>query len=223
MRIKLAMQAILKYIFGIILVGLLLFIPAKSIEYWNGWLFIGLLFIPMLILGIILFIKNPELLEKRLNSKEKENTQKIVLFISAILFIAVFIISGLNYRYNWNNIPAWLVTIASITLLISYGMYAEVMRENTHLLRTIGVEKNQKVIETGLYGVVRHPMYLAVIFLFLSIPIILGCWYAFCIFLIYPIILIIRIINEEKVLEKEMEGYKEYKKKVKYRLIPFIW
>ena len=203
--------------------GCLLFIPARTFAYWNAWLFIGLLFIPMLIFGIILLKKDKELLQKRLNSKEKENTQKLVILFSLIIFISAFVISGLDFKFNWSNIPTWLVITASVILLASYGLYIEVMRENKYLSRTVEIQENQEVIDTGLYGIVRHPMYFSVIFLFLSMPIILGSWYAFLILLTIPIVLVLRIINEEKVLEKDLKGYKEYKKKVKYRLIPFIW
>ena len=203
--------------------GCLLFIPARTFAYWNAWLFIGLLFIPMLIFGIILLKKDKELLQKRLNSKEKENTQKLVILFSLIIFISAFVISGLDFKYNWSNIPTWLIITASVILLASYGLYIEVMRENKYLSRTVEIQENQEVVDTGLYGIVRHPMYFSVIFLFLSMPIILGSWYAFLILLTIPIVLVVRIINEEKVLEKDLKGYKEYKKKVKYRLIPFIW
>ena len=203
--------------------GCLLFIPARTFAYWNAWLFIGLLFIPMLIFGIILLKKDKELLQKRLNSKEKENTQKLVILFSLIIFISAFVISGLDFRFNWSNIPIWLTITTSVILLASYGLYIEVMRENKYLSRTVEIQENQKVVDTGLYGIVRHPMYFSVTFLFLSMPIILGSWYAFLILLIIPIVLVVRIINEEKVLEKDLKGYKEYKKKVKYRLIPFIW
>ena len=214
MNIKLFLQAIIKYVFGVLIVGGLLFIPAKSFEYWNGWLFMGLLFIPMFIAGIILMIKNPELLRKRLNAKEKENEQKLVLLFSGIMFIAGFIVAGLN------NI---VVIITSILFIIAYILYAEVLRENTYLSRTIEVQENQKVIDKGLYGIVRHPMYSVTILLFLTMPLILGSIISFIIFLIYPIIIGKRIKNEEIVLEKDLKGYTEYKKKVKYKIIPFVW
>ena len=220
---KLFFQAIIKYFLGLILVFILLFIPAWDLSYWNGWLFIGLLFIPMFIAGIFLMFKNPELLRKRLNAKEKEKDQKEVLAFSGIMFVLGFIIAGLNYRYSWIELPNFVVVISSVIFIISYIIYAEVLRENEYLLRTIEVEENQKVVDTGLYGFVRHPMYLATIFLFLSIPLILGSIISFVIFLIYPILLIKRIKNEEKVLEKDLKGYTEYMKKVKYRLLPYIW
>ncbi|MBR3162740.1 MAG: DUF1295 domain-containing protein [Clostridia bacterium] len=223
MNIKLFIQAIIKYAFGVLIVGGLLFIPAKSFEYWNGWLFMGLLFIPMFVAGIILMIKNPELLRKRLNSKEQENEQKWVLLFSGLMFIAGFIVAGLNYRYKWIEMPNTITIISSILFIIAYILYAEVLRENTFLSRTIEVQENQKVIDTGLYGYVRHPMYAATVLLFLTMPLILGSIISFIIFLIYPIIIGKRINNEEKVLEKDLKGYTEYKKKVKYKVIPFVW
>ena len=223
MDIKLFLQAIIKYVFGVLIVGGLLFIPAKSFDYWNGWLFMGLLFIPMFIAGIILMIKNPELLRKRLNAKEQENEQKWVLLFSGVMFIAGFIIAGLNYRYRWIEMPNVVTIISSILFIIAYILYAEVLRENTYLSRTIEVQENQKVIDTGLYGIVRHPMYSVTILLFLTIPLVLGSIISFIIFLIYPIIIGKRIKNEEKVLEKDLKGYTEYTKKVKYKVIPFVW
>ena len=223
MNTKLFIQAIIKYLLGVFIVGGLLFIPAKSFKYWNGWLFMGLLFIPMFIAGIILMIKNPELLRKRLNAKEQENEQKWVLLFSGLMFIAGFIVAGLNYKYKWIEMPNAVTIISSILFIIAYILYAEVLRENTYLSRTIEVQENQKVIDTGLYGIVRHPMYTTTILLFLTMPLILGSMISFIIFLIYPIIIGKRIKNEEKVLEKDLKGYTEYKKKVKYKLIPFIW
>ena len=223
MNKKLFFQALIKYVLGVLVIGSLLFIPAKSIEYWNGWLFMGLLFIPMFIAGIILMIKNPELLEKRLNAKEKENEQKWILLFSGLMFLSGFILAGLNYRYQWIELPNIVVIISSILFIIAYILYAEVLRENTYLSRTIEVQKNQKVIDTGLYGIVRHPMYAATVLLFLTMPLVLGSIISFFVFLIYPIIIAKRIKNEEEVLEKELGGYEEYKKKVKYKLIPFVW
>ena len=223
MNIKLFIQAIIKYIFGVLIVGSLLFIPANSFKYWNGWLFMGLLFIPMFVAGIILMIKNPELLRKRLNAKEKESEQKWVILFSGSMFIAGFIVAGLNYRYKWIEIPNAITIISSILFVIAYILYAEVLRENTYLSRTIEIQENQKVIDTGLYGIVRHPMYAVTILLFLTIPLILGSIISFIIFLIYPIIIAKRIKNEEKVLERDLKGYKEYKNKVKYKIIPLIW
>jgi len=223
MNIKLFLQAIIKYVFGVLIVGGLLFIPANSFKYWNGWLFMGLLFIPMFIAGIILIIKNPELLRKRLNAKERENEQKWVLLYSGLMFITGFIVAGLNYRYKWIEMPNIVVIISSILFIIAYILYAEVLRENTYLSRTIEVQENQKVINTGLYGIVRHPMYAITIWLFLTMPLILGSIFSFIIFLVYPVIIGKRIKNEEKVLEKDLKGYAEYKKKVKYKVIPFVW
>ena len=220
---KLFFQAIIKFTFGLIIVGLLLFVPANSFEYWNGWLFMGLLFIPMFIVGIVLIFKNPELLRKRLNSKEKESEQSKVILFSGLMFLDGFIIAGLNYRFDWLEMPKIIVIISSILFVIAYILYGEVLRENTYLSRTIEVQDNQKVIDTGLYGVVRHPMYASTILLFLTMPLILGSVISFIIFLIYPIIISKRIKNEEEVLEKELQGYSEYKNKVKYKVIPFVW
>lgn len=220
---KLFHQALIKYFSGLLLVSLLLFLPANTFNYWNAWLFISLLFIPMFIVGAILMIVNPNLLEKRLNVKEKEKEQKQVIIWSGLMFISGFIIAGLNYKYNWHELPNMIVIIASIVFLLSYILYVEVLRENIYLSRTIEVEKNQKIIDTGLYGIVRHPMYSITIILFLMIPIILGSIISLIIFLVYPIIIIKRIKNEEKVLEKELKEYSDYKEKVKYRIIPYIW
>lgn len=216
-------QAITKFIIGILIVGLLIFLPASSLKYWNGWLFMILLFIPMFIAGIIMMIKSPELLKNRLNAKEKETEQKQVILFSGLMFIAGFVIAGLNFRYKWIILPNSVIIISSIIFIISYILYAEVLRENSYLLRTIEVKENQKLVDTGLYGIVRHPMYTTTIFLFLSMPLILNSLLSFIIFLIYPFIIIKRIKNEEEVLEKNLKGYKEYKKKVKYKLIPFVW
>lgn len=223
MNKKLFFEAIFKFIFGIILIGLLLFVPAGTLNYSNGWLFMGLLFIPMFIAGIVMMIKNPKLLKSRFNVKEKENSQKEVLLLSGLMFIIGFIIAGLNYRYNWVHLPNIIVIIASIIFILSYLVYAEVLRENAFLLRTIEVKENQNLIDTGLYKIVRHPMYFATIFLFLSMPLILDSLISFIIFLVYPFIIAKRIKNEEEVLEKDLKGYKEYKNKVKYKMIPFIW
>ena len=220
---KLLISALSKFLIGLVLVGALLFLPAGSLEYMNGWLFIGLLFAPMLILGVVLFIKSPALLKKRIDAKEKESAQKGVVAVSGLLFLCGFVVAGLDYRYGWSYVPMWAVIVASAILLISYGFYAEVMRENTYLSRTIEVQDGQKVVETGLYGIVRHPMYAVTIWLFLSIPVVLGSWWSLLCFLPYIPVMITRIVNEEKVLEKGLEGYTDYKKRVKYRLIPFIW
>ena len=223
MNLKLFLNAIIKFVCGVLLIGALLFIPANSFEYWNAWLFMGLLFIPMFIVGIVLMIKNPELLSKRLNAKEKENEQKWVLLFSGLMFLSGFIIAGLNYRYRWIEMPNIVIIIFTVLFIIAYILYGEVLRENTYLSRTIEVQENQKVIDTGLYGIVRHPMYGATILLFLTMPLILGSIISFVIFLIYPFIISKRIKNEEEVLERELVGYTEYKNKVKYKMIPFIW
>jgi len=220
---KLLLNALIKFTVGLLLVGALLFIPAGGFGYTNGWLFIGLLFIPMLILGAVLLIKAPELLKKRLGAKEEEGTQKGVVAVSGLLFIGGFVVAGLDFRFGWSYVPTWAVIAASAVLLISYALYAEVMRENAYLSRTVEVQENQKVIDTGLYGIVRHPMYAVTVWLFLSIPVVLGSWWALLCFLPYVPVIIVRIINEEKVLEAGLEGYTEYKKRVKYRILPFVW
>ena len=223
MNKKLFFQAIIKFLMGLLVVCALLFIPAGTINFWNAWLFIGILFIPMFIAGIVMMIKNPELLKQRLDAKEKESEQKLMILGSGIMFLSGFIVAGLNYRYQWLILPNLVIIIASIIFIISYILYAEVLRENTYLSRTIKVQENQKVVDSGLYGIVRHPMYAITILLFLSMPLVLGSIYSFIIFLIYPILIALRIKNEEEVLEKELNGYTEYKKKVKYRIIPYIW
>ena len=220
---KLFAQAISKYLLGVILVGTILFLPAWSFSYWNAWLFMGILFVPMFIAGIVMLGKNPELLQKRLDAKEKEAEQKSVVASSGLMFLASFIVAGLDWRFGWTNMPNWMVWAATGVFLLSYVLYAEVLRENTYLSRTIEVQENQKVIDTGLYGIVRHPMYMATIVLFLSMPLVLGSLYSFIIMLAYIPIIAKRIRNEEKVLEESLPGYKEYKQKVKYKVIPFIW
>ena len=223
MNKKLILEAIIKFLLGIIFVGFLIFVPAGTVNYINGWLLMGLLFIPMFIAGIIMMFKSPDLLRSRLNAKENEPEQKEVVALSGLMFLLGFIASGLDYRFGWVQVPSFVVLISSVIFVIAYLIYAEVLRENTFLSRTIEVQKEQKLIDTGLYGIVRHPMYTATIFLFLSIPLILGSIISFVIFLVYPFIIIKRLKNEEEVLEKELKGYKEYKNKVKYRLIPFVW
>ena len=220
---KLIISAIIKYIIGVGAVGALLFLPAWTLNYPNGWLFMGLLFIPMLIMGIVMALRAPGLLEKRLNNKEKEKTQQGVVAISGLIFPAGFVLSALDFRYGWSDVPSWCVIAASVLFLIGYGLYAEVMRENAYLSRTVEVQQGQKVIDTGLYGVIRHPMYLATMLMFLPLPLILGSFWGLLPFALYPAVAIIRILNEEKVLRDGLEGYIEYTKKVKYRLIPFIW
>ena len=220
---KLIVQGLAKYLLGLGFVALLLFIPAGTIFYWNGWLFIGLLFIPMFVLGVVLIIKAPDLLEKRLNDKEKEDDQKQVVALSLLMFLAGFILSAVDFRFGWSKVPLVVVIVAAVVLLVSYGLYAEVMRENQYLSRTVEVFEGQRIVDTGMYGIVRHPMYMTTVLLFLSIPLVLGSWVGFIIFLVYPFLLVKRIKNEEKVLEEGLEGYTEYKSKVKYRMIPFIW
>lgn len=219
----LLLQALIKFLAGLILFGLLLFLPAGTFEYWNAWVLIAALFGPMLVLGTVLLIKSPELLAKRLASKEKESQQKTVVALSALMFLASFILAGLDFRYGWTSLPSWTVWAATGVLLLSYLMYAEVMRENAYLSRTIEVQDNQKVIDTGLYGIVRHPMYSATVFLFLSMPLILGSMMSFVVMLVYIPIINARIKNEEKVLSEGLPGYQEYKQKVRSKVIPFIW
>ncbi len=220
---ELFIKAITRYFAGLILVCLLLFIPAGTINFINGWIFIGILFIPMFIAGIIMMFKNPKLLELRLNAKETESDQKEVILGSAIMFILGFVVAGLNFRFKWFILPDYVVLIASIVFILDYLLYAEVLRENTYLARTVEVVDNQKVIDTGMYGIVRHPMYSITILLFLMMPLVLGSIFSFIIFLIYPFLIIKRINNEEKVLAKDLKGYKAYQKKVKYKLFPYIW
>ncbi len=223
MTVKLFIQAITKFLLGVVLVGLLIFLPAGTFSFPNGWLFIGILFVPMFCAGIVMMFKNPKLLKKRLNAKEKQKEQSLVVKLSGLMFLIGFVVAGLGFRFNWYTLPKSVVVAATIVFLVAYLIYAEVLRENIYLSRTIEIQENQKVIDTGLYGIVRHPMYSATLLLFLSMPIVLGSIYSFLIFLVYPFIIAKRIKNEEQLLEKELDGYSEYKKKVKYRLIPFIW
>ena len=220
---ELFIQAIIKFISGIILMGLLLFVPAGTIHYPNGWILMAILFIPMFIAGIIMMIYNPELLKKRLNAKEEQNDQKTVIALSGTMFLAAFITAGLNLRFNWMHFPKWVVYLGIALFLASYAMFGEVLRENTYLSRTVEVQENQKVVDTGLYGIIRHPMYSATLILFLSMGLVLDSPISFLILLTYIPIIAKRIENEEEVLEKGLEGYKEYKQKVKYKVIPWIW
>ena len=220
---KLFIEAILKFSLGVILVGLLVFVPAGTTVFWNGWLFMGVLFIPMFLAGIVMMLKNPELLKSRLNAKEKQKEQDMVIKLSGLMFLVGFIFAGLNYRFEWPMLPKAVSIGAAILFLLSYLLFAEVLRENTYLSRTIEVQENQTVVDTGLYGIVRHPMYSATLLLFLSMPFVLGSFISFLIFLSYPFIIAKRIKHEELFLEKELNGYREYKEKVKYRLIPFVW
>ena len=220
---KLMIGALVKFALGLVTVGALLLLPAGSIRYPNAWLFIGLLFLPMLMLGIVLLIKSPALLQKRLDAKESEGTQKGVVAASGLLFVVGFIVAGLDFRFGWSHVPQWAVITASVVLLVSYALYAEVMRENAYLSRRIEIQEHQTVVDTGLYGIVRHPMYAVTVFLFLSIPVVLGSWWSLLCFSPYVAVIAVRILNEEKVLENGLNGYTEYQKRVKYRLIPFIW
>ncbi len=220
---KLFFQAITKFTTGVILTFLLLFLPAGTFSYTNGWILIGILFVPMFIAGIVMLVKNPDLLRRRLSAKEKQKEQGVILKLSAVMFVTGFIIAGLDFRYSWSHVPKSVVTTSLVIFLIAYLLYAEVMRENTYLSRTVEVQENQVVIDTGLYSIVRHPMYTSTLLLFLTMPIILGSWWSFAVFLPYPFIIANRIRHEEAYLEKELVGYTEYKKKVKYKLIPFLW
>ena len=223
MTTKLFIQAIIKFLLGVVLVGVLIFLPAGTLSYFNGWLLMGILFVPMFIAGIVMMFKNPDLLKSRLNAKEEQKDQDLVVKLSGLMFLAGFIVAGLGVRYNWYMLPKSVAIGGAIVFLVAYVLYAEVLRENTYLSRTIQVQDNQKVIDTGLYGIVRHPMYSVTLLLFLSMPIVLGSVYSLLIFLVYPLIITKRIKGEEKFLEKELLGYKEYKQKVKYCMIPFIW
>ena len=220
---KLFLQAICKFLLGVILVGVCIFLPAGTFSFWQGWLLMGILFIPMFVAGLVMLAKNPTLLKERLNAKEKEKQQNLVVKLSGLMFIAGFVVAGLDYRFSWFTLPMGVSIGGAVAFLLAYVLYAEVLRENTYLSRTIKVQENQKVIDTGLYGVVRHPMYSATLILFLAMPLVLGSLFAFLVFLAYPFIIVKRIQNEEQVLENGLVGYTEYKQKVKYRLIPFIW
>ena len=217
------LQALGKFLLGVVVIGLLLFLPAGSLQYWQGWLLMGILFIPMFCAGLVMLAKNPELLRKRLNAKEEENEQKTVVRFSGLLFIVAFVVAGLNWRFGWCVLPDWAVWASAGLFLICYLLYAEGLRENTYLSRTIEVQENQKVIDTGLYGAVRHPMYMATTVLFLAMPLVLASPLSFLIMLLYIPLIAKRIKNEEIVLEEGLEGYKEYKRKVKYKVIPFVW
>ena len=220
---KLFLEAIVKFTCGLLLVGLLIFLPAGTLAYSYGWLLIGLLFGPMLIAGFVMLAKSPDFLKKRLDVKEKQATQKGVVAYAGLMFIAGFVVAGMDYRFGWSKMPQWVTIAASVLFLVSYALYAEVMRENAYLSRTIKVEEGQKVVDTGLYGVVRHPMYAVTILLFMAMPLVLGSWYALIVFAFYPAIIIVRLKDEEDLLTRELPGYDAYKQKVKYRIIPFIW
>lgn len=220
---KLLIEALVKFSCGLLLVGLLIFLAAGTLGYTCGWLLIGLLFGPMLIAGFVMLNKSPEFLKKRLDAKEKQGMQKGVVAFSGLMFIAGFVVAGLDFRFGWSTMPTWVVITASALFLVAYALYAEVMRENSYLSRTIKVEKGQTVVDTGLYGIVRHPMYAVTILLFLMIPLVLGSWYALIVFAFYPVIIIVRLKDEEDLLTRELPGYAEYKQKVRFRIIPFVW
>lgn len=220
---KLFLQALVKFFCGVIVIGVLLFLSAGTFYWRNAWLLMGILFFPMFFAGIVMMLKNPELLKKRLNAKEQQSEQQLVIKLSGLMFVIGFVTAGLNFRFQWIILPDCVSWIAVGIFLLSYLLYAEVLRENTYLSRTVEVQENQKVIDTGLYGIVRHPMYSVTLILFLSMPFVLGSVISFVIFLAYPVIIAKRIRNEEQVLEADLQGYAEYKKKVRYRLIPFIW
>lgn len=223
MNRKLFLQAIVKFLLGVVLVGALVFLPAGTWSFFGGWLFMAVLFVPMFLAGIVMMFKNPELLKKRLNAKEKEDEQSLVIKLSGLMFLAGFIVAGLDFRFGWLPLPKGVSIGAAVVFLVAYALYAEVLRENTYLSRTIEVQECQKVIDSGLYGIVRHPMYAVTLLLFLAMPLVLGSLISFAVFLAYPFIIAKRIKNEEAFLEKELDGYAEYKNKVKYRLIPFVW
>lgn len=220
---KLFCNALIKFLLGFALLGFCLFYPARTFAYPGGWLFLALLFVPMLVMGCVMFVRAPELLEKRLNVKEKQKTQKGVVAFSGLMFPVGFVLAGCDFRYGWSSVPLWLTVLSSLLFLAGYAMYAEVLRENAYLSRTVEVQEGQKVISTGLYGAVRHPMYLATFFMFLPLPLILGSFWALIPFAFYPAVIVLRILNEEKILTAELDGYAEYKEKVKYRIIPFVW
>lgn len=220
---KLLISAVTKYFAGLVILGALIFLPAGTLRFAQGWLFMAVLFLPMMAIGIVLALKSPELLRKRLNNKEQENTQKGVVAASLLMFLVGFVVAGLNFHFGWQVLPKWVSIAAAVVFLIGYAMYAEVLRENEYLSRTVEVQQEQKVIDTGLYGVIRHPMYTATILMFCFAPLVLGSVISFVIFLVYPVIIVTRIGNEEKVLEQGLKGYTEYKQMVKFRLFPFIW
>jgi protein-S-isoprenylcysteine O-methyltransferase Ste14 len=223
MTLKLFFEAIAKFLLGVVLVGLFVFLPAGTLAYVNGWIFMGVLFIPMFIAGIVMMIKSPDLLKRRLEAKEKRGEQSIVIKLSGLMFIVGFILAGLDFRFSWFVLPWFVPYIFAVIFLVGYALFALVLKQNAYLSRTIEVSEGQHVVDTGLYGIVRHPMYTATLFMFLSMPLILGSLISFVVFLCYPVIIVVRLLDEEKFLEKELIGYKEYKEKVRYRLIPFIW
>ena len=220
---KLFLQAITKFIAGLLLVGLLLFLPAGTVAFWQAWLLIGILFVPMFIAGLVMMKRSPELLQKRLNVREEQREQRVVILLSGIMFLVAFVVAGLNHRFSWFILPAWVSYVAAVVFLLAYALYAEVLRENVYLSRTIEVQENQKVIDTGLYGIVRHPMYLCTVILFLAMPLVLGSPISFVIMMVYLPIIAGRIRNEEQVLENGLEGYSDYKRRVRYKVIPYVW
>jgi protein-S-isoprenylcysteine O-methyltransferase Ste14 len=222
-KMRLIVNALFKLIFGLGIMALLLFLPAGTWHYWHAWLLLALLFVPMVCMGIVMLIFSPELLSKRLNNKEKEQTQKHVVALSGLMFIAGFMLCGFDYRFVWSQVPVWVVVVASLLFLLGYMLYAEVLRENAYLSRTIEVQDDQQLIDTGLYSIVRHPMYTATLLMFLSMPLVLGSWWALLIFSIYPILIIKRIQNEEQVLAKGLKGYVDYQRRVRWRLMPWVW
>ena len=223
MDAKLFGQGIIKFVSGIVIIGIILFVPAGSFGFWQGWLLMGILFVPMFVAGLIMMKRSPDLLRKRLNAKEEQAEQKTVLFLSGLMFIAAFVVAGLNFRFGWLTLPNWIPILFAVVFLLAYTLYAEVMRENVYLSRTVEVQENQQVVDTGLYGIVRHPMYMTTLLLFLSMPLVLGSLISFLIMFLYLPIIAKRMRNEEQVLSEGLPGYAEYMKKVKYRVIPFIW
>ena len=220
---KLLVNALVKFFCGFLLVALLIFLPAGTLQFGKGWLLMGLLFAPMLVAGFVMLFKSPELLSRRLDAKEKQAAQKGVLAFSGLMFVGGFVVAGLDHRFGWSQMPAWVTVAAAAVFLLSYALYAEVLRENAYLSRTIRVEEGQTVVDTGLYGIVRHPMYMATLLLFLSMPLVLGSWYALAVFAVYPVLIVVRLKDEEELLTRELAGYAEYKQKVKFRILPFIW
>ena len=223
MDAKLFSQGIVKFLSGLLIVGLLLFLPAGTFAFWQAWLLIGILFVPMFLAGLVMMKKSPALLRKRLDAKEEQSEQRAVIALSGLMFLAAFLVAGLNFRFGWIVMPPWVSYAAAVVFLLAYALYAEVLRENVWLSRTVEVQEGQKVIDTGLYGLVRHPMYSSTLLLFLAMPLVLGSVISFAIMLAYIPIIAKRIRNEEQVLESGLEGYTDYKKRVKYRVIPFVW
>ena len=216
-------NALIKFLCGLVMVGLLIFLPAGTMQWMRGWVFVCALFVPMLIAGVVMLIKSPELLAKRLEAKEKQDAQKGVVVGAGLMFLVGFVLAGLDYRFSWSCMPMWISMTATVLFLVAYGLYAEVLRENAYLSRTVRVEEGQTVVDTGLYGLVRHPMYMATILLFVMIPLVLGSWYALGVFAVYPALILVRLKDEESLLSRELPGYEAYKQKVRYRIVPFIW